>query len=781
MIAEVILDLKANSIDKPFSYLVPDRFLGVIEVGERCYVNFGSFKRMGIIVELKEETDIDLNKLKEIEDLIDIEPIITKELIELGMYLSKTSYYPLISYLLTMIPNVLKVNYTKKVKLIDKDDFRLNLIFSDKEYLLYDDLDKNDLSLIKESIKSGQVELIFDYKRKESIKYEKVVTLLSIPPKLTDKRKEIVDYLIKNNNEALWLDIKEDTSSSLETIKRMEMKGIVSLSDKEVYRDIKTIKPFKDKKVTFTPEQNKVFNELKNNLNNDIVYLLHGITGSGKTEIYLSLIEEVIKNDKEAILLVPEISLTPMMVNRFKSRFKDKVAIFHSELSDNTRYDEWRKVLRGEVKIAVGARSAIFVPFKNLGIIIIDEEHENTYKQDTSPIYHARDVASWRAGYKGCMLLLGSATPSVDSYARAIKGVYKLVELKNRPNNFGLPETTVVDLNQEFKKGLKGNLSNTLIDAIKERLDKGEQSLLLLNRRGYSNYLMCRMCGTVERCPNCDVSLTYHDYDATLKCHYCGYEKRVVSKCAKCGSDRIEKIGSGTEKLEDELSSLFPSARIIRMDTDTTRGKNGHEKILYDFEYNGDILLGTQMIAKGLDYPNVTLVGVINIDQSLKIPDFRSKEETFSLLTQVSGRCGRGEKKGNVIVQTYNKDYYAIKYGLSQDYIGFFNEEMKVRKIAKFTPFYFMVQIKIKSKDMKLAYQEAKIVKEKLLETYNNDELIILGPIQPTIARLDSFYIFNVILKYKKVENLDIVLKNIYDEESKKDISISIDRFPSSF
>jgi len=778
-VANIILDLKTKSVDKPFTYLIPDRFLDIISVGERCYVDFNHMKRMGIIISIDEYDN--KSTLKEIDDLIDIEPVLTKELIDVGVYLSKTSCYPLITYLETMIPNVLKVTYSKTLKLIDKDDFRLNLIFNNQDELEYELVDKSDFDTIKNAIKDKKIELVLSYNRKESIKFIKYVKLLKDSDKLTQKRKEVIDYLKKNNNECLWLNLRDDLNVSLDTLYRMEDIGLISIYEKESYRDIETLKPLNDKRVSFTDEQKNVFNTLKSNLNKFDTYLLHGITGSGKTEIYLNLIEEVLKSGKEAIILVPEISLTPMMVNRFKSRFGSDVAIFHSELSDNTRYDEWRKVLRGEVKIAVGARSAVFAPFKNLGIIIIDEEHESSYKQDNSPMYHARDVAERRAKLNNCMLLLGSATPSIESYARCLKNVYKLVELKNRANNFGLPETVTVDLNEEFRKGMKGYISDPLKEEIENRLEKGEQSLLLLNRRGYSSFVMCRACGHVEKCPNCDVSLTYHNFDNSLKCHYCGFEKPLISSCSKCNSPYLERMGFGTEKLEEELNRLFPRAKTIRMDNDTTRGKNGHEKVLYEFENNGDILLGTQMIAKGLDFPNVTLVGVINADQSLMIPDFRSKEETFELLTQVSGRAGRGDKPGKVIVQTHNKSHYAIKYGLLQDYNGFFNEEMKVRKIAKFVPFYYMTQIKIKSKDMKECYNEAFKIKMRLLDKYNNDEVIVMGPIKPTISKIDSFYIFNVVIKYKVVEGLDETLKEIYDTESNNGVLISIDRFPSSF
>lgn len=778
MIASVIIDLKNKSVDKTYSYLVKDEFLPVVEVGERCYVEFGNSKRMGIIIDLFEG---DESNLKEIVELIDIEPVLNKELIDLGIYLKNSSYYPLISYLLTMIPSSLKVSYSKKVKLLNKDDFRLNLVFGGSDELDYTKLDKFDLAVIKEAIKNKDVELVYDFKRNESIKYEKIIKLNDYNVKLSDNRERIVDYLKSHNNEEAWLTLRDDLNVSLDTIKRMENKGIISLYDREVYREIETLKPLNDKRVSLTEEQEKVFNTLKSSIGTYDTFLLHGITGSGKTEIYLNLIEEVVKRGKEAILLVPEISLTPMMVNRFKSRFKDEVAIFHSELSNNTRYDEWRKVLRGEVKIVVGARSAIFVPFKNIGAIIIDEEHEQTYKQDNSPIYHARDVASYRAKSSNAILLLGSATPSIESYARARKGVYKLLELKNRANNFGLPKTTVVDLNEEFRMGNHNYISRLLEDKINETLENHNQALLLLNRRGYSSYLMCKRCGKVVKCPNCDVTLTYHMFDDTLKCHYCNYTMKVPKECPKCKYSPLEKVGYGTERVEEELKNTFKNARIVRMDNDTTRGKNGHEKLLYDFEYNGDILLGTQMIAKGLDFPNVTLVGVINADQSLSIPDFRSKENTFSLLTQVSGRAGRGDKRGEVVIQTYSKNHYAIKYALSQDYIGFYNEEMKVRKVARFIPFYNMTVIRVKADDLKKSYEEAKLIKNRLEDSLEGEEVILMGPIPPTISKVNSLYIFNIIIKYKIVNKLDLVLKNVYEEWASKDILISIDRFPTSF
>ncbi|OMG45092.1 primosomal protein N', partial [Paenibacillus macerans] len=388
-------------------------------------------------------------------------------------------------------------------------------------------------------------------------------------------------------------------------------------------------------------------------------FLLHGVTGSGKTEVYLQTIEEVLNKGKEAMMLVPEIALTPQMVLRFKRRFGDDVAVLHSGLSKGERYDEWQKIRDGRARVSVGARSSIFAPFKNLGIIIIDEEHESTYKQEDYPRYHARDIAQWRSQFHHCPVVLGSATPSLESYARAEKNVYELLSLPHRVNQQALPHIDIIDMREELSEGNRSMFSIALRQAIQERLDKKEQIVLFLNRRGYASFMLCRDCGYVPHCPHCDISLTYHKTTDQLKCHYCGYQENPPSQCPNCEGDHIRQVGTGTQRVEELLQQEFPHARIIRMDVDTTSRKGAHEKLLNDFEAGkGDILLGTQMIAKGLDYPNITLVGVLNADTMLNLPDFRASERTYQLLTQVSGRAGRHEKEGQVIIQTYNPDHY---------------------------------------------------------------------------------------------------------------------------
>ena len=412
----------------------------------------------------------------------------------------------------------------------------------------------------------------------------------------------------------------------------------------------------------------------------------------------------MLDDGREAIMLVPEISLTPQMTERFRSRFGELVAVMHSGLSVGEKYDEWRKVQQGKVKVVVGARSAIFAPFTNVGVIILDEEHETTYKQEDAPRYHARDVAIWRSQYHQCPVILGSATPSLESYARAQKGVYTLLTLKTRAMQQALPTVSVVDLRAELQKGNRSMFSEKLVEAMRTRIDKNEQIVLFLNRRGYSSFVLCRDCGTVVQCKNCDISLTYHRTQEKLKCHYCGYEEQVPNVCPQCQSEHIRYFGTGTQKVEEEIYRLFPEARVLRMDVDTTKQKGAHEAILEAFgQGKAHILLGTQMIAKGLDFPNITLVGVLSADTSLHLPDYRAAERTFQLLTQVSGRAGRHEKLGEVVIQTYTPEHYAIELSKEQRYEPFYEQEMRLRKRSGYPPYYYVALIQVSHEDVLIA------------------------------------------------------------------------------
>ena len=512
------------------------------------------------------------------------------------------------------------------------------------------------------------------------------------------------------------------------------------------------------------------------------VFLLHGVTGSGKTEIYLQAIQEVINQGKEAIVLVPEISLTPQMVKRFKSRFGKNVAVMHSALSAGEKFDEWRKIQRKEVQVVVGARSAIFSPFENLGIIIIDEEHETTYKQEEQPRYHARDVAIYRGKKNDFPVVLGSATPTLESYARAAKGVYKLATLKKRTNEKPMPEVTTVDMRKELHAGNRTMFSRLLMEKMREALKKGEQIVLLLNRRGYSTFVMCRECGHVAECPHCDSALTYHKNNQRLKCHYCSFEEPVPNRCPECASNLIRYFGTGTQRVEEALLQLLPEARVIRMDVDTTRRKGAHEKLLRDFvEKKADILLGTQMIAKGLDFENVTLVGVLAADSMLHLPDFRSSEKTFQLLTQVSGRAGRHELTGEVIVQTYTPDHYSIELASKYDFETFYKKEMAMRRRFQYPPYYYLVLITVSDPNHVHAIQAAQRMVQ-LLEKRVSPQTVILGPTPSPIARIKERYRYQCIIKYKREPELRRHIQQVTDfvenGSQTNDLQIIVDMQP---
>ena len=491
------------------------------------------------------------------------------------------------------------------------------------------------------------------------------------------------------------------------------------------------------------------------------------------------VLQEVEKQKYILIMLVPEISLTPQMVNRFTNVFGNDIAVLHSRLSNGEKYDEYRKILNGEVNIVIGARSAVFAPLKNIGAIIIDEEHTSSYKQDNHPRYSAIDIAKIRCETHNCPLLLGSATPSLESYARAKKGVYKLLELKTRVGKSKLPIVNIIDMKEEIKSG-NPTFSSQLIDKIKDRLNKKEQIILLLNRRGYSTFITCKNCGFTHKCPNCDISLTFHKSSGTMRCHYCGYADKKLNTCPECGSHELKDLGTGTEKIEEELKQIFPSSKIIRMDVDTTSRKGSHEKIINDFkDEKYDILLGTQMIAKGLDFPKVTLVGVINADTSLNIPDFRSGERTFQLLSQVAGRAGRSDINGEVIIQTYNPEHYSINYTKMHDYESFYNREMFIRKQMSYPPFYYITLIRILSKDYNRGMEESKKIST-YLKSNLDEKTIVLGPTTSIMYKINNIYRFQCIIKYKFDDKLDNILNKIVNHyKADKDVSVEIDVNPN--
>ncbi|HEX5564260.1 MAG TPA: primosomal protein N', partial [Sporosarcina sp.] len=630
-----------------------------------------------------------------------------------------------------------------------------------------------------------------DIRKVRSIVLASTETLASIADSLARNAKrqiELIEWMMQHAGETvLAKDLFEQTGTSPAALKALIEKGAATEKMVEVYRE-PDAPMMKDTAIPeqLTPEQEVVMETIQEVIDAEKqeTFLLHGITGSGKTEIYLRTIQDVLNRGKEAIVLVPEISLTPQMTSRFKARFGPLVAVMHSGLSAGEKYDEWRKIHRGEVKVVVGARSAIFSPFTNLGVIILDEEHESTYKQEDTPRYHARDVAIWRAAYAKCPVILGSATPSLESFARAQKGVYTLLTLSKRAKEQALPAVTVVDMREELRKGNRSMFSIPLAEAIRKRIERGEQTVLFLNKRGYSSFVLCRDCGTVVECPNCDISLTYHRAHERLKCHYCGHEERVPTTCPQCESEHIRFFGTGTQRAEEEIARLFPEARVLRMDVDTTRQKGAHERLLTAFsEGKADILLGTQMIAKGLDFPGITLVGVLAADTTLHLADFRAAEKTFQLLTQVGGRAGRHELPGEVFIQTYSPEHYAIELAKDQLYEPFYNREMGTRKLFGYPPFYFITLVQFTHEDVLTVADYAERATGFLRENLSSDTVII-GPTASAISRVNNRYRYQCLIKYKKEPKLTEALKKLIrmyrTDWIKAGLTMSVDVEPAS-
>lgn len=724
MYASVIVEIGVKAVDRMFTYLIPDSIKDKIMVGSRVKVEFGRQLLEGFVLEISDVNEDDV-ELKEIIELVDEEPILNEEMLWLGREIAKRTLCSLISAYQVMLPKALRASYGT---LLNKKMVK---------YLV--------LNVSREEI----------IKYIDSCRYQGQVLVL----------KELLD-----NGEIRLARVDSG-------IKTLVKKGLVRIEERVEYR-YNHNSNLEDKRVVLNSEQQRVVNRVLEVENTYKGFLLYGVTGAGKTEVYMNIIERVISRGKSAIMLVPEISLTPQIVSRFVSRFGSRVAILHSGLSDGEKYDEYRKIMEGNVDIVVGARSAVFAPFKNLGVVIIDEEHSTTYKQDNHPRYHARDVAILRAKYHKCPVVLGSATPSMESMARALKGVYELVTLKNRAGKGRLPNVYVVDMKEEVKRG-RTIFSKLLDDKIKEKLERGEQIILLLNRRGYSSICSCNACGEVVKCPNCDISLTYHKTSDMLRCHYCGYAVKRLDRCSKCGSDDLKDYGLGTQRLEEELLSKY-KARVVRMDMDTTSKKGEHQKIIEDFgDHKYDILVGTQMIAKGLDFPLVTLVGVINADASLNVPDFRSSERTFQLLCQVSGRAGRADRAGEVVIQTYNNDHYSIMLARRHDYLSFYMEEMKLRKQLNYTPYYYIILVRISTKDYNSSFEEAKKIGDYLKKNLSGDT-IVLGPAMANVFRVDNVYYQQCIIKYKKDEKLRQVLTDIDNRyKTNNKVSVEIDVEPN--
>ena len=720
MVVGVLVQLSSQNVDRVFDYLVPEHLIPSIKVGVRVLVPFGKQNLEGFILEIKTNSD---RELKEIYSILDKDVILNDELLLLGKEIQNTTLSTLISAYQVMLPKALKA----KAGVTISKKYQTFYEIKDKEYI------------------------------PSSLAQRKILELFS--------EAKIISRKV----------LLEISSSALSTLLE---KGVLSEIKEEDYRMKYDIK--RDTKKVLTKAQQNVVDSVLNDQRH-VPFLLFGVTGSGKTEVYMQIIERVLQKGKTAIILVPEISLTPQMVEQFSNRFGNQIAALHSALSEGEKYDEWRRIARGEANIVIGARSAIFAPLKNIGIIIMDEEHSDSYKQgDKNPRYHARDIAIWRGKYHSCPVLLGSATPSLESMARAQKGVYELVTLQERVNGKMLPEVEIIDMNQESKRS-SYHITNTLLKNLNDCIKRGDQAILFLNRRGFSTFVTCKNCSEVIRCPNCDITLTYHKSNKMLRCHYCGYATPLPKECPKCHENSLSDLGVGTEKIEEELHILLPSVKVLRMDVDTTSKKGAHKKMIDAFRnHEYDILLGTQIVAKGLDFSDVTLVGVINADTSLNIPDFRSSENTYSLLSQVAGRSGRSSKTGKVLIQTFNPDHYAISFVKHHDYLGFYNEEMKIRKRLGYPPFYFLCYLKISGKEADYLFQESLKIKRSLER--NLQYTTILGPTTLAVFKVNNIYRYGIILKYKKEDMLyDILLKIQNHYKNNHKIKVDIDFNPSHF
>ncbi|MDN6161498.1 MAG: primosomal protein N' [Atopostipes sp.] len=801
-VAEVIVDVPTLQTNEPYEFQIPENLIKNIEKGMRVIVPFGKGNRkiQGFVRLIKEKANYK-GKLKEIIDIMDLTPVLNEEMLKLGEWIAQKSYSFRIMVYQSMLPAVLRARYEKKVKIIENQpNQELIDLFDGKNSMIWDEVESKRLTARMLRLrKENKVALEYIVEDNVTKKTKKIVQRQMSIKDLKEAREEtdvrahrqrqLIDFLMTlNEKEVVDLKYLRKTEGiSTAVVQRGDNEGWCKVEEVEIYRNpYEASKYEQTEKLGLNAEQENAYKLITEAIyqEKDEVFLLEGVTGSGKTEVYMQSISKVLEKEEGALVLVPEISLTPQMVHRFKGRFGEKVAVLHSGLSKGEKYDEWRKIENNEAKVVVGARSSVFAPLDKIGLIVIDEEHEDSYKQSESPRYHARDVAIKRAEYHNCPVVLGSATPSLESRARAEKDVYRLIKLEKRINDQPLPPVDIIDMREEMKKGNTSIFSMDLQKALKDRLSKDEQSVLMLNRRGYSSFFMCRDCGFVLECPNCDISQTLHRQSQLMKCHYCGHQEAIPSSCPSCHSEKIRYVGTGTQKVEEDLKELLPEAKIIRMDVDTTSRKGAHERLLDQFgNQEADILLGTQMIAKGLDFPNVTFVGVLNADTSLNLPDFRAAENTFQLLTQVSGRAGRGELEGEVIVQSHNPKHYAIQYAAEHDYNKFYQREMNYRHISDYSPYYYLTSIRVSHENEMLAAKRIQQLTEAIKPCLSK-QAIILGPTPAMIARTHNKYHYQLLIKYKKEPKLNECLHAILQKTQKeqaKGLMIRIDPEPNQF
>ncbi len=807
LFVEVIVDNKCRETDRVYSYSVSQDLIEKINIGCRVLVPFGisNKKTEAYVVGLLDDVSFNKSRLKQVIKLIDQEPVMSTQLVELAKWMKNKYICYYIEAIQTVVPAPVRIKSSYEIEL--REDINIGEALkgssSDKLIEIVEYLENNNNKASLSELKTHFSDIKLDYyikklidmnliTKKQSIKNKvgiKVHKLLHINndtdiniPSNAPKQRELID-IVKANPGISMEEVRERCGSCVAAVKTLLGKGILFIEEKENYRYTFSSE-YQDKRHKLTDIQQAALMQILDQFAQNRNVLLHGVTGSGKTEVYLEIIEQNLMSGKDAIVLVPEISLTPQMIERFKGRFGDNVAVLHSNLSEGEKYDEWRKIRSGMVKVAVGARSAVFAPFSNLGIIIIDEEHESTYKSEIKPKYLTREVAEKRCELEGARLILGSATPSIETYFQAQTGRLGLVKMLNRVNNKPMPEVEVVDMREELKNGNKTIFSEKMTEEILNTIRNDNQLILFLNRRGHSTFVTCRQCGLVMKCPRCSISLTYHMNEDKLNCHYCGFEAANPKVCPKCRSSSIRYFGVGTQKLEKEFRSKFSINNVLRMDADTTSRKQSHEKILSSFrKKESKVLIGTQMISKGLDFPDVTMVGVITADTSLNLPDFRAAERTFQMIAQVAGRSGRGDKKGTVIVQTYSPEHYSIMYAQNHDYEGFYDQEIRLRQELEYPPFSHVASIIIsglnESKVIKAANDIGGFIK---IELESAEIIEMLGPVSAPLSKIKNRHRWQILLKAKKQDVLKGILLKLVNDTTLdlNDININMDLNPYS-
>ncbi|NMB45857.1 MAG: primosomal protein N' [Firmicutes bacterium] len=814
--AEVIVDLQSRAVDRPFHYVIPPGLQGSVQPGHRVIVPFGPQTLVGYVIRIVDESPVD--QVKPILKLLDEEPLLTREMVDLAIWLADHTYSRLVDALRCILPAGIHIRSEKYAVLGTEPKAALKLIIDlesrapKQAAVLRYLLDAEGEALFDDIMEatgcgSGSITALVDkgyigvrhrwtnpavrIKRIQvcrlALPREQAKTWIDANHRRAPKQAAVIACLLAGNHGLSASELADKAETSPSTVRALEAKGLVRRYWKEVYRDPYSGKAAVSLPLTPNPAQAAALQEINQALD-DVrhgVFLLLGVTGSGKTEVYLQAIAKTLQLGKQAIVLVPEIALTPQTVRRFKARFGERVAVLHSALSPGERFDEWRRIRSGGADIAVGARSAVFAPFTNLGLIVIDEEHEQTYKQEEMPRYHARDVALWRAERHEAVVVLGSATPAVESTYQAETETYRTLLLPQRIEERPLPEVEIIDMRDELRSGNRTILSQRLREAIRGRLLRREQIIIFLNRRGYATCVLCRGCGHVLQCTNCRVSLTYHESDQTVRCHYCGLELPIPRLCPECRSRYLRRFGVGTQRVEEVLRAEFPGVRVLRMDMDTTRRKGAHGAILSRFgQGNADILLGTQMIAKGLDFTNVTLVGVITADTALNIPDFRAGERTFQLLTQVSGRAGRGDKEGEVIIQTYTPEHYSIQAAAQQDYMAFYRKELAFRHEMGYPPYSLLARLlvsgTVEEEVVKVAHRVADVMRGYVHAGELEARVSILGPSPAPLSMVRNRYRWHVLLKGEEATVRETLTHLTTASLNTDDCNVSIDVSPCS-